>query len=123
MNPSPRLIKVDRPDADRSAISCELSFQWLVDLWVQKHPLAPRLRIGQIAQIGVKLVEVHRAEFLAFEMRLCRLRRVLAVDDDLSTFGRTISVLREPIRYDGPWPWWPTCSPFIYWTQEPRPAS
>ena len=23
--------------------------------------------------------------------------------------GRTISVLREPIRYDGPWPWWPTC--------------
>ena len=23
--------------------------------------------------------------------------------------GRTISVLREPIRYDGPWTGWPTC--------------
>ena len=39
MNRGPRLMEVDRPDADRSAIACEYRCQWFVDLWVQKHPL------------------------------------------------------------------------------------
>ena len=58
MDRGPRLMEVDRPDADRSAIAREYRCQWLVDLWVQKHPLASRFLVGQIAQVGVKLVKV-----------------------------------------------------------------
>ena len=43
MDPGPRLMEVDRPDADRSAIAREYRCQWLVELWVQKHP--PRFSI------------------------------------------------------------------------------